>query len=61
MALRDEFPDIYPQVFGRKDITKMGRDELLGAIQKVKELGTHAESISTAEMVSHEQEEEIGF
>ena len=61
LALRDEFPSIYPQVFGRKDITKMGRDELLGAIQKVKELGTHAESISTAEMVSHEQEEEIGF
>jgi phage RecT family recombinase len=61
VALREEFPSIYPQVFGRKDITKMSRDELLGAIQKVKELGTHAESVSTAELVSHEQEEELGF
>ena len=63
LQLRDEFPSIYPQVFGRKDITKMNKDELLGSIQKVRALGCQAEAHSTAEMVEHEQtqEEELGF
>ena len=63
LSLRDEFPSIYPQVFGRKDITKMGREELLGSIQKVRALGCQAEAHSAAEMTEHEQtqEEEIGF
>ena len=62
LQLRDEFPSIYPQVFGRKDITKMGRDDLLGSILKVRELGSAAETHSAAEVVEFEQmEEELGF
>jgi phage RecT family recombinase len=62
LELRDDFPSIYPQVFGRKDITKMGRDELLGLMEKVRELGTQAESQSAAELVQHQtSEEQMGF
>jgi phage RecT family recombinase len=62
LQLREEFPSVYPQLFGRKDITKMGRDELIGLIRKVREIGSAAETHSAAELVRHEHmEEELGF
>jgi len=63
LQLRDEFPDIYPQVFGRKDITKMSRAELTASIERVRDLGVAAESESQRELVEHQEEteEQLGF
>ena len=64
LQLRVEFPAEYAQVLGRKDVTKMGRNELTGAISKIREVGAIAETASTEELVAHEQstqEEELGF
>jgi hypothetical protein len=63
LQLREEFSDIYPQVFGRKDITKMSRSELTASIERVRELGMSAESESQSELVEHQEETEdqLGF
>ena len=62
LGLRNDYPDIYVQVFGRKDVTKMDVKELQTLVDKVTDLGTHAASVSSAELVKHEsQEDELGF
>lgn len=63
LQLREEFSDIYPQVFGRKDITKMSKSELTTSIERVREIGMAAESESQSELVEHQEEteEQLGF
>lgn len=59
IALREDFPSLYGQVLGRKDITKLTDEDLNAALNKVRELGSEAESHSASEMVEHE--ESLGF
>ena len=62
IGLRDEYPDIYGQVFGRKDVTKMDTKQLSEMVDKVQVIGNHAQASSTAELVQHtNQEDELGF
>ncbi len=61
LELRNESPDIYAQVFGRKDITKMGRDELFSLIEKVKQLSIAAAQHAERETVEHKQSVEIQY
>ena len=57
--MREDFPSLYGQVLGRKDITKLTDEDLKAALSKVRELGSEAESHSASEMVEHE--ESLGF
>ena len=55
LGLRESDQNIYSQVFGRKDITKMGKNELLQSIERVKTLIASASRHSEKEVVEHEQ------
>ncbi len=63
LQLRSEYPEIYAQVIGKRDITKANPKSLSGALKKIAHLGMTAESDSQRELVEHEQvvEEQMGF
>jgi hypothetical protein len=53
MEIRSEIPDIYQQVVGRRDVTKLRTDQLSDLLDKVEEIGSFAESQSASELVEH--------
>ena len=57
MELRQQYPDAYSVVVGRKDITKMGKDALLAVIEKIQEVGDNP----PVEESQEEVEEQLGF
>ena len=63
LELRAEYPDIYTQVIGKRDVTKASEEALTKALEKVRDLGVAAESESQRELVNHQEsaEEQLGF
>ncbi len=58
MALREQYPNSYIKVVGRKDITKMGKKDLMAVIEEVRALGEQGDS---PPKIVENQEEELGF
>ena len=61
LALREEFPDIYRQVAGRKDITKMSEKELDGLVNEVRDIGQTASKDEAAPDIEWDEADELGF
>jgi phage RecT family recombinase len=63
LRLRAEYPEIYAQVIGKRDVTKADEEGLSKALERVAHLGVAAESQSQRELVEHKENEEdqLGF
>ena len=62
LELRKVYSDIYGQIVGKKDITKMGEDELEDYLNKVERIGIEADEASMRDLPASEpNQDELGF